>query len=95
MLENIYLMKKLEILILQLSLTPDEIIEKFENSDVKVKKTGIEHGTLTLVFENQKFEITTLEKRYFNRWKACKYFLYRQLGRGLEKKRFYNKRNLS
>ena len=42
------------------TLTPDEVIKKFENSDVKVKKTGIEHGTLTLVFEDQKFEITTL-----------------------------------
>ena len=43
-------------------LTPDEIIERFENSDVKVKKTGIEHGTLTLVLENQKYEITTLRQ---------------------------------
>ena len=44
------------------TLTPDEIIKRFENSDVKVKKTGIEHGTLTLVFEDQKFEITTLRQ---------------------------------
>ncbi len=44
------------------TLTPDEIIKKFENSSVKVKKTGIEHGTLTLVFEGQKFEITTLRQ---------------------------------
>ncbi len=43
-------------------LTPDEIIKKFENSDVVVKKTGIEHGTLTLVLKNQNFEITTLRK---------------------------------
>ena len=42
------------------SLTPDEIIKRFENSNVKVKKTGVEHGTLTLVFQDQKFEITTL-----------------------------------
>ncbi len=42
------------------TLTPDEVIKKFENSNVKVKKTGIEHGTLTLIFEDQKFEITTL-----------------------------------
>ena len=44
------------------TLKPDEIIKKFENSDVKVKKTGIEHGTLTLIMENQKFEITTLRQ---------------------------------
>ena len=44
------------------TLTPDEIIKRFENSDVQIKKTGIEHGTLTLVLEDQKFEITTLRK---------------------------------
>ena len=44
------------------TLTPDEVIKRFQNSDVKVKKTGIEHGTLTLVFEDQKFEITTLRQ---------------------------------
>jgi len=44
------------------TLNPDEIIKRFENSDVKVKETGIEHGTLTLVFEDQKFEVTTLRQ---------------------------------
>ena len=44
------------------TLTPDQIIKRFENSDVKVKETGIDHGTLTLVFEDQKFEITTLRQ---------------------------------
>ena len=44
------------------SLTPNEIIKKFENTDVKIKKTGIEHGTLTLILENQKVEITTLRQ---------------------------------
>ena len=39
-----------------------KIIKRFENSDVKVKETGIDHGTLTLVFEDQKFEITTLRQ---------------------------------
>ncbi len=44
------------------TLTPNEIMERFENTDVKVKKTGIEHGTLTLIIRDQKFEITTLRK---------------------------------
>jgi len=44
------------------TLTPDEIIKKFENTEIKVKKTGIEHGTLTLVLGNKKFEVTTLRK---------------------------------
>ena len=44
------------------TLKPDEIIKKFENSKIIVKKTGIEHGTLTLVLGNKHFEITTLRK---------------------------------
>ena len=40
------------------TLTPEEIIAKFSNSDFEIKKTGIEHGTLTLVI-NKSFEITT------------------------------------
>ena len=43
-------------------LKPEEIIKKFEKTNIKVKKTGIEHGTLTLVLEKQHFEITTLRK---------------------------------
>ena len=43
-------------------LKPEEIIKKFENTNVIVKKTGIEHGTLTLVLKNKHFEITTLRK---------------------------------
>ena len=42
--------------------TPDQIVEKFSNSDIEVKKTGIEHGTLTLVLDGQSFEITTLRE---------------------------------
>jgi len=41
---------------------PDEIKKKFSNTDVKVVETGIEHGTITLILNNQKFEVTTLRK---------------------------------
>jgi len=44
------------------TLKPEEIIKKFENSKIIVKKTGIDHGTLTLVLNNKHFEITTLRK---------------------------------
>ena len=44
------------------TLTPEEIIKKFKNSQVNIKKTGLEHGTLTLVFNNKQFEVTTLRK---------------------------------
>ena len=44
------------------TLTPEEIIAKFSNSDFEIKKTGIEHGTLTLVINKKAFEITTLRE---------------------------------
>tara|TARA_A100001015_G_scaffold273004_1_gene328034 strand:+ start:833 stop:2134 length:1302 start_codon:yes stop_codon:yes gene_type:complete len=44
------------------TLKPEDIIKKFENSGINVKKTGIEHGTLTLVLNNKNYEITTLRK---------------------------------
>ena len=43
-------------------LKPDEIKEKFKNSDIKIIESGIEHGTLTLLLNDLKFEITTLRK---------------------------------
>ena len=42
--------------------TPEQIIKKFENTNVQVKKTGFEHGTLTLILDGQTFEITTLRE---------------------------------
>ena len=42
--------------------TPEEIKEKFKNTKIKIIETGIEHGSVTLLFNNSKFEITTLRK---------------------------------
>ncbi len=56
------LKKKIDDIDIATILKPEEIIKKFENTKVKVKKTGITHGTLTLILENQHFEITTLRK---------------------------------
>ena len=42
--------------------TPEELIEKFSKTNIKIKKTGIEHGTITLILENESFEITTLRE---------------------------------
>ena len=44
------------------TLKPEEVIQKFKNSNVTVKKTGIKHGTLTIILDNNQFEITTLRK---------------------------------
>ncbi len=42
--------------------TPDQVIKKFSKSDFQIKKTGIEHGTVTLVKDGRTFEITTLRE---------------------------------
>ena len=42
--------------------TPDEIKKKLKNSEFKVIDTGLEHGSVTIVFKNSKFELTTLRK---------------------------------
>ncbi len=44
------------------TLTPEEIKEKFKNTKFNVIDSGIKHGTVTLVSDNLKFEITTLRK---------------------------------
>ena len=43
-------------------LTTDQIKEKFKDTNLKVIDTGIEHGTVTIVSENYKVELTTLRK---------------------------------
>ncbi len=42
--------------------SPAEIKSKFEETEVRVIDTGIEHGSLTLLINDKKFEITTLRK---------------------------------
>ena len=44
------------------TLTPDEVTEAFKESAIKVKPTGIEHGTVTLVHKGMSCEITTLRR---------------------------------
>ena len=43
-------------------LTTDQIKEKFKDTDLKVIDTGVKHGTVTIVSENHKVELTTLRK---------------------------------
>ena len=42
--------------------SPEEIKEKFKNSDFKIIDTGLEHGSITAIIKSSKFEITTLRK---------------------------------
>ncbi len=43
-------------------LTTDQIKEKFKDTNFKVIDTGVKHGTVTIVSENHKVELTTLRK---------------------------------
>ena len=43
-------------------LSTDEIKEKFKNTDFEVIDTGIKHGTVTLISDKLKLELTTLRK---------------------------------
>jgi tRNA nucleotidyltransferase/poly(A) polymerase len=42
--------------------SPEELKEKFKNSEFKIIDTGIEHGSVTVIGNINKFEITTLRK---------------------------------
>ena len=41
---------------------PEKIKEKFKNSEFEVIDTGIDHGSVTVILNSSKFEITTLRK---------------------------------
>ena len=49
-------------------LTTDQIREKFKDTSLKIVDTGIKHGTVTLVSDKHKLELTTLRKKYPNYW---------------------------
>ena len=44
------------------SLTPEEVKKKLKDKNIKIIDTGISHGTITVILNNKKFEITTLRK---------------------------------
>ena len=43
-------------------LSSNEVKERFKETNLKVIDTGVKHGTVTIVSQNQKVEITTLRK---------------------------------
>jgi poly(A) polymerase len=42
--------------------SPEELKEKFKDSEFKIIETGIEHGSVTVIINSSKFEITTLRQ---------------------------------
>lgn len=41
---------------------PEEVLEKLQNTGIKAIPTGIKHGTITAIINNNGYEITTLRK---------------------------------
>ena len=54
--------KKIDDIDIATILKTNEIKEKFKDTKFKVIETGIKHGTVTLVYDNLKLELTTLRK---------------------------------
>jgi len=42
--------------------SPEELKEKFKDSEFKIIETGVDHGSVTVVLNSSKFEITTLRQ---------------------------------
>jgi poly(A) polymerase len=42
--------------------SPETIKEKFQNTNFKIIDTGVEHGSITIIVNSSKFEITTLRQ---------------------------------
>ena len=58
-----YLMgEKIDDIDIATSLTPDQVKEKFKDTKFNVIDTGIKHGTVTLILDKLKLELTTLRK---------------------------------
>ena len=54
--------EKVDDIDLATNLNPKELCEIFKKAKIKFYETGIDHGTITAVIENTKFEITTLRE---------------------------------
>ena len=44
------------------TLSPEELKEKLKDTEFKTIDTGLEHGSLTIICNSNKFEVTTLRK---------------------------------
>ena len=59
---NYILNEKIDDIDIATIFTPEEIKEKFKNTEFEVIETGVEHGSVTLITNELKFELTTLRK---------------------------------
>tara|TARA_E500000331_G_scaffold356077_1_gene413347 strand:+ start:923 stop:2197 length:1275 start_codon:yes stop_codon:yes gene_type:complete len=54
--------EKLDDIDLAVNLTPEELIVILKKNDINFFETGLKHGTVTALIDNEKFEITSLRK---------------------------------
>ncbi len=54
--------EKVDDIDLAVNLNPDEVCELLKKKNIKFYKSGIEHGTITAIINDKKFEITSLRK---------------------------------
>ena len=50
---------------------PEDLIRMAEEKNIKVFPTGLQHGTVTLIFDDQQLEITTFRKDFNNNGRHC------------------------
>ncbi len=58
--------EKLDDIDLAINLTPKELIGILEKNNIDFFKTGLKHGTITVLIDSEKFEITSLRKDVFS-----------------------------
>ena len=54
--------KKIDDIDIATIFTPEELKKKLLNSKFKIIDTGLDHGSVTVILNNKKFEFTTLRK---------------------------------
>jgi len=59
---KIILKEKVDDIDLATNLNPQQVCEALKNNNISYYKTGIEHGTITAVINNYKYEITSLRE---------------------------------
>jgi poly(A) polymerase len=59
---KIILKEKVDDIDLAINLNPQQVCEAFKNNNINYYETGIEHGTITAVIDDYKFEITSLRE---------------------------------
>ena len=72
------------------NLKPNEICEALKKKDINFYETGIEHGTVTALINENKFEITSLRKDVKTDGRHAKVEFSRRLERGCGEKRLFD-----